>query len=193
MAWWLHNTEKGHTLGVKNTRDKILIQTIPRYNILGKLHFSKAQSLHLKKSGWNTYLSELLLWFFSSSFVGFPVMTCNPNERVCSINVYSWSVICPLSSHFCMLIPPLTTFLLLHIYWWIPRLSHQEVSPKSKLSHWIYSLGLSHRCFTLNLHNSLPHFLLCFTLKLFLRTTNTFIITLPGKSIQMELYPWQFS
>lgn len=31
-----------------------------------------------------------------------------------------------------------------------------------------------------------------FTPKLFLHTTNTCIITLPGKSLQIKFYPWQF-
>ena len=35
--------------GDKNSRGEILTQTIPSYNILSKLPFPKAQSLHLKK------------------------------------------------------------------------------------------------------------------------------------------------
>lgn len=40
---------KEHTNMVKNARDQILAQTIPSYNILGKLHFSEAQILPPEK------------------------------------------------------------------------------------------------------------------------------------------------
>lgn len=111
--------------GDKHSRDEILTQTIPSYNILSELPFSKAQSLHLKKNQDKiTYLPGFLLYFFSSSFVGLPVLTCSPNKRAYSINVYSCLLFFSLFT-FAHVIPRLTTSLLLYIHWWIPRLRHQ--------------------------------------------------------------------
>lgn len=136
---------KQHTFGVKNNRDQILAQTIPSYNILSKLHFSEAQRLHLKNQDKITYLSGLLLYFFPASFIGFFVLTHNPNKGACSSNFCSWA-----NNFFCLFTFVLAdsihsqSLLVQHIHWWIPRFTGLIPQASHTESAWFSFLFLLH-------------------------------------------------